>query len=888
MKKALIITISLLIFAAGFLAYNHYFQQGSVDKWDLIPEETVLVYETSECQQCLSTVAASPVAKVIRSAAFRAVPNDTLNSVQNFLLSFHQPTLVSLHVVKKDEFDFAYYASYSAGFKQKIDILLRQLESVKGIHATKRILDEIQINEVSWAQRTFSWIVVDGVWVGSYSPILIEDIIRTYRSKEKSSFKSAINSVYQLPRIKNDGGNLYVHLTNLSKLLGLFTNKPAGRLINRFAHSSLLDIKVENGQLVLNGFSYHPAGKPMFLSAFQEQSPVEFTLRNLVSNRTLMISDYGVSDGGRFFSRISQIIKNPDADSVALLADRAKIQDGFFNGFSGEVTTCAVESSKDKLTNILLLRDNKDPEFWFKKFTAVAKAFTTDTLFVDHYSGYQIYEVPVPRFSSILFHPIVSGFDNNYFVQVGNTLCVGEEIEELKRFLDDVDQENTWGKSVAQNRFLESTLLESNVSIFINVPRIWYLLSGNLQPKWQAFLEENKRTLDQLGMASFQFSHLNDTYYTNIAFGFKEASSEPAPAVANKYVSNLESNIARFITARSHVDRSTELFVQDSSKNIALLSEEGKVLWQMPLPEFIQGEIHQIDFFNNGKLQFLFATPGMIHVVDRLGNYVKPYPVSISEKNIDHLSVIDYDHSRKYRFLISSTDGNLWMYDKDGKNLEGWQPRAVDERLIGPVNHHRIHGRDYLIAIRKDGVVFLMNRRGELVKNFPLDLNARLEGDYYLDIGKRTSDTYFTVMSTDGVKYKFNLNGRVDSQDAMVKNTIDAKFSLVSEDRFKSFLVLRREAKQFTVFDASLNEIIASDYIANNPVDVEYYSFGNGRDYIVVTDLSQDLSFIYDKKGKLLTSIPFDTNNLRITAGDGDKLKVYYSQDKSVIITTVP
>ena len=48
---------------------------------------------------------------------------------------------------------------------------------------------------------------------------------------------------------------------------------------------------------------------------------------------------------------------------------------------------------------------------------------------------------------------------------LGNTIFIGEDLDELKRYLDDIDKEDTWGKSVAQNQYLESTLLESNVSL---------------------------------------------------------------------------------------------------------------------------------------------------------------------------------------------------------------------------------------------------------------------------------------------------------------------------------------------------------------------------------------------------------------------------------------
>src|SRR5690606_32812515 len=113
----------------------------------------------------------------------------------------------------------------------------------------------------------------------------------------------------------------------------------------------------------------------------------------------------------------------------------------------------------------------------------------------------------------------------------------------------------------------------------------------------------------------------------------------------------------------------------------------------------------------NGKLQYFFATQGKLHLIDRLGNYVKPYPLVIPENEINFVSVIDYDRTRNYRFMITSVKGNLWMYDKEGNNLEGWQPKTIDGKVLTAPLHHRISGRDYIFAIRSDGFVYLMNRR---------------------------------------------------------------------------------------------------------------------------------------------------------------------------------
>ena len=127
------------------------------------------------------------------------------------------------------------------------------------------------------------------------------------------------------------------------------------------------------------------------------------------------------------------------------------------------------------------------------------------------------------RFPEKIFYPLISGFNTSYYTSAGKTIFIGEDLDELKRYLDDIDKEDTWGKSVAQNQYLESTLLESNISLFINTPRIWSLLETSLRPRWKKFVKENRNLLRSLGMGAAQFSHLNDSYYTNVSWAYKSA-----------------------------------------------------------------------------------------------------------------------------------------------------------------------------------------------------------------------------------------------------------------------------------------------------------------------------------------------------------------------------
>ncbi|MGC3943240.1 MAG: hypothetical protein QM762_01665 [Chryseolinea sp.] len=673
--------------------------------------------------------------------------------------------------------------------------------------------------------------------------------------------------------------------------LSLFTNDEPSLLLRQFGESALLDVKIsDKTNFVLNGFCLDSARNPSyFLSSFSSQKPVSFNLKSYVSNRAVMVATYGISDGKAFSKDLKAFntTATPKFDSLARIADTYKVNLAELTGtITGEMGLCWLEAKANSLSKVLII-NNSNPEQWITTFNRLSEQVSLDTVFYERYADYEIRELPVFRLPEKLLWPLVTGFNSSYYTRLGNAIIIGDDLEQLKRFLDDIDREETWGKSVAHNKYLESTLLESNISLYINTPRVWNILEASLHGKWKKFLSDNRVLVNSIGMGALQFSHLNDSYYTNISWTYKAVSGGGQTAEAkttDKTITNVDEAITQMHVIRSHVSKRSEVLIQDSSRLLRQVSADGKVLWQLQLDGPVMGAVEEVDFFNNGKLQYFFATPGKLHVVDRLGNYVKPFPVAIQEREIDFVSIVDYDHSKKYRFLISGKSGKLWMYDKQGTNLEGWMPKNLEDQLFAAPRHYRIRGKDYVVAIRRDGNAFVLNRRGELLKGFPINLNARPVGGYTLERGSSLQSTNFVVISRDGFRIKFNLEGKVPHREALVKNAAEARFGLIEEQEGKSYLILRQEPRQLALFDDNLKEVVSSDFVGNNQARINFLDFGAGRIYITITDQTQDLSYVYNGAGKLLTAVPVESSTIALQPIDLERFRIYSALDKSLTI----
>ena len=894
-RLPVIITVFLVLaIVCSYFLYSEYLHKDPVQPWDLIPEETILVYEQGICDACLSQAKTSVIFQIIERAAFYNKPIDSLKHLRELLNSNDQSgSLVSLHGTKKDEFDFIFYRQVNTKLSLSLKLIMEQSKAGRLLKYTDREFNSIKIQEISSANAIFSWAIIENVWIGSFTPFLVEDVIRTYESKGVQSFKSIISDVYQLPKMKNDAGNLFLHLPHFSRWIALFSDAPPSEMLNKLGKSSILDLKIEENGFVLNGFSSDSVDRSaQTLSLFRNQNPEPFNLRHFISNRAAWVVTYGISDGEQFGKSLmcySRLNKSFLQDSLSQISKQTSVQlSSLYGKIKGEIGISYQESKGQTFSKVLLVQTD-DHETWIESLNTLSQKVSLDTVFFEKFSEFEIRELPIYRFPEKLFWPLLSGFNTSYYTSMGKTILFADDLEELKHFLEDIEKEDTWGKSVNQNHFLESTLLEANVSVYLNTPKLWSTLSSSLHPRWRKFIQENQPLLRSLQMGAIQFSHLNESFYTNISWNNTRYNERKLTNTAQERITtSFSTAIHKASVVKSHVSRSEEVFVQDSAFNISLVSPVGNVLWKMALGQPIVGEVQQVDYFKNGKLQFLFITPTTLYIVDRLGNPVPPYPLNLKMKDAAQVSVIDYDHSKKYRFLVVSKTGKLWMYDKDGSLLEGWNPKNLEGSLLVAPQHYRIRGKDYILGIRADGWIYLMNRRGESIKNFPLNLRTKLAGSYFLEIGRSMTDTYFVVVSKDGFKIKFNLEGKILSRETLIKTSIDAQFALIAENDKKSYAILRQENKQLSLFDEAGKEIIKNDFVGLNPLRMNYYDFGSGKVYVDITDLAQDLSFVYDSQGNLLTSPPMEGNWIDVRPGEADKIKVFTINQGILTIQQLP
>jgi hypothetical protein len=805
-KAPALITLGII---ASTVALTFYLslrsEEKKLDPWQLVSPASAGVLETSRPHGMLKLrTDTSKLLDLIIAAGSKG--------------KFIDPYLFSFQSIGKE---LGWVAILPRNFPSLLDTLSKLKVQVRNRSYEGKTLHDLYRGDVYWA----SLAQIEGIWTASRHAILVESTIRQNQVRD-DNFRKKNFRLFVLPAVKQDDGNYY--LGNPS----LVQRKPATIPLT-LSHSMILDFRWSDRSLMANGFALDTADAPTLLSLFNDQHPVSLDLRKVLPDDLQSVVHFGFSDPKGWF-------QNREATRTTLGQRESPGIDAY--GFDLEVFASAVDnemlycrlSGGDEIVLIELKEITKA----LGQLDKIRSKLSQENLYSrDKYADRTIHTLKKADVLAPIFWPIKLSTPEASYAVDGNVLLIAPQSKTIESFIGFTDTERTTGKSVTWQRFFETTLVESNVSFLISNPSADF--SGALI---------GLPMLSPIEKFSFQFYSLEGNHYASGTVQFAGPGQQKKPTDTRVTFSGL--SLLKPALVQNYVERKNEILVQDSDNNLQLVDANGKPRWVAAIKDRITTETGQVDYLKNGKVQFLFCTSGKIHLIDRLGKYVPGFPREISMKSPRWLSVIDYDKSRNYRWMIADDDGNILLLDKDGKVLPGWSPKPLGRPFADAPDFYRIQGRDYFLAVTVDGDIHLFNRRGETVSGFPVNTRIIPGGQIACD------GELISMVSQDGLLVKYDTQGKRVFEEPLLKNVKEATFIMSVDKQTQAFVVARTERGNLAFFDSSGGQKFEVVNPLSDKIEVQFIQATREKSLIAVRDIDQGLLFTLDMAGRLLIKQP--------------------------------
>ncbi|RIJ50018.1 hypothetical protein D1614_04540 [Maribellus luteus] len=501
----------------------------------------------------------------------------------------------------------------------------------------------------------------------------------------------------------------------------------AVRDMANFAGWSELDVSLDKKSIKANGITTASDSLNNFLSVFAGQEPVAGEAKRVLPENTAWYISFSFSDRKKFFERLEQYFRRTNdfyqREEKIKKMERALSVD-FKTTFEGMIHNQAIGAvtsfSEGKPAGSLFifnLNSRKDAQAAMENMIrsyAGRNKLEPGKLISDYSNAngdkHQIYQFPFPSLPSVWLSDAFVSAQASYAAFYGGYLVFASSEKTLQNCLDNLGSGNTLGDAPLYNSYSQNMESRSNVELYTDINRSYEWNQALLSESMKGAFKTHEESLRKFDAFSWQIICEKDLFFNAACLSF---DSRPKTSGRAAWQINLGGAIEMKpqIVANYNNKATQDVLVQDKDNQLHLVSESGTKIWSIPISGKILGEVFQIDFFRNGKLQFLFNTREKLYLIDRNGNNVSGFPVAFSSPATNGVSVFDYDNNRKYRYFVACENRKVIAYDHNGKIVSGWNFDKTTGEVNTPVQHFRVAGKDYIV-FKDNARVYIQDRRG--------------------------------------------------------------------------------------------------------------------------------------------------------------------------------
>ncbi|MGV3538702.1 MAG: hypothetical protein ACO1OQ_02765 [Rufibacter sp.] len=855
----------VVLLALGFYGFTKWTgAREKVDLWTLVPDDAVFIVETNNAPRFVDHLKETDLWGTVERIPFVLRLEDQLalvdslsggrTQLKNFLKNKNM--LVSMHVMGRTDQDVIYYVPVNTVAEHRyIRTLVESVDKSEEYRQETRDYQGFQITDILHKdnQGNFSYFSYHNNLVISPSPVLVEEVVRRInRGQLESPAKDYKHTNYlSQPDVY---ANVFVNYQHVPDLLGTFLKEDLqddANLLSSLCRNSMLELKLENNRLFLNGFSNPETVEGSLFSRMKGHSPRPFKLREVLPTRAAILLHLGLNQMGTLRAEAGK----PNQTFLDTLA----------NSFAGELGLCYLEaydtrSSPEKI----LFAQASNPAYTQSLLNRLQPGQTAGTQ--EKHGPHTIRLLTTKELPSQLFGELFKGFEQTYYTTLQGYILFTDDVQTMRSLLTDVQVGKVWSKSEALEPLLEETQQEDNVGLYINTANAWNLLLRAMTNSSQAQLLRNSSVIKKFNHFSFQFSAAEQQYYTSLILRHQQ-ESQVKEVMAEKGIRREEAFAlpSRLISGpfltQHPVDQSPELVVQDSALVLrGLAAEDGKQNWADTLDARVMGPVHQLPYGPDKRLKYFFATPNRIFGIDKNGQDLENFPFTLGDSlRLQRLTVFDFDKNGNYKLAVDDPLGNIFMVDMQGNLQPGFSPMRLDSRLAAPPQHFKVNGRNVLLVVLEKGFIYAFSEKGEAYPGFPIDVQATLKSGVFAKLGISFRRSSFTTVTQNGEVVTFDLTGEITKREQLLRPDRRSTFELVPEAAGKSFIIARTDPGRVALFNQDLRLLLDRRFVTSSAKQVQYFHFGADRKLYVITETGPRKAYLFDVQAKPLGEEPINT-----------------------------
>ncbi len=784
--------------------------------------------------------------------------------------------IISAHPQGQGKNEFLFITGASDDDKERIKQTVKSIDSVSKSSFSDFAGAKIVKQTFRKNKKAVYYTFYEHYFLLSFSEVLIQKSIKNINGGLGLAQNKDFKKLYQ--KIDNqDDAQLFINYETFFSNTGKVFNaafRSKLKLLQNTAYWSAFNISIKRKHLKLTG---HTVLKPemQFLSIFKNSQPRKSKVLNILPEKTSFFLDLNIKSGNDFkykyedfLARIKSLndfqtrlaefyntykIKEDESDLYALTGNEIALIQEDIN-----------KNGKNPRSYIFInyTNENKTKKFFDRVITRYCKIKNIDkATFYRTYETedetYVISKLPVSNIPEIFYGIVFRNTDASYYTLIDDFIVFGKSVSDLEELITAFEKDKTFKRKSPNYEFIKSLPDESNICYYIDIPHSVKTVEKNLQKNFSEKFDKNISSLKRVQGPVVQFIFDSYPAYTTVDIGLNSLNQEISETI---WEVRLDTLIAgKPFIVKNHNTDEKEIVIQDVANKIYLIDKNGKILWTRQLDGRIISNIYQIDYYENNKLQLLFNTENKIYCIDRIGNWLEGYPIKLKHKATCGIALFDYEQNRNYRIFVACADKSVYLFDKNGETVSGWNFEKTKSYVSQPIKHFKNGDKDYIV-FRDQNNLYLLNRRGEVRIQPEVSIPLSKNTEIWFTEDNINDKAHFSVSNPAGTVYSIYENGKIKKIN--IKTYTRNHYYVykdITGDQVPEYIFT--DKNQTDVYDGkSKKRLFSYSYNKELKTKVSVYKFGDND--IRLGASSSDKLYLINNKGKLCKGFPLTGTGL--------------------------
>lgn len=889
MKKLISISVFLIVVGAAMYGFYRTFDKhhdAPAIALKAIPQSAALIFETHQAGELWRDLSISNLMWDELKATDYFYRMDVLAKTLDSLLA-NQKELrkyiadkeiaLSAHVSGSRDFHFILSLQLEPSavpnqVVQSLATLLRAKEEVQ-----TRTYDGVTIFTITpgIANDKLFFTIHEGLLVMSLSAILVEESIRALQH-DASVLTHPDFVLVRKTKARDSRGELYVNYRNFKNIVSQFAAKEhrSASFFNQpYAEWSALDLNLKSNSVSLNGFVMAKDSTDAWIGSFRGLSAPRMNLLKYMPSNTAYFAFFGFDNFKKF--RKNQMEIYARSNQKYFVESKIKeynnlckcdMEELGMEWIGSQAAAFIVEpETADYSQNYFAVFETQQVKKAWEALISMQEArmaVLNQEPAIEQFGDFEIRRLEIGTFYGKILSEAFEGIVDPYIVKLDNVILMSTSLNALRNLLQKIgDSSGVQNTLAAQEDFKQiSDRISGNshLLIYSALARSPQIYQNLLLDSYARDLQEQTDVLRKFQAFVYQVNyHKRDLYYNNIYFKYNpEYKKESNSLWEYKLKTDVSS---RPHLLKNHYTQALEVFIQDNDNRIYLISNTGKLLWDLPIDGPIMSDVTQVDVYRNNKLQILFSTEKSIYLIDRNGNNVESFPVRLSANATNGVTAVDYDKSRHYRFFIAVKGGEVFAYEPSGKKVDGWSFKDNEGDIVSDIEHIRIKSKDYIFAFNEKGKIHLLNRRGENRHSVYQHISQPAAGQWSLDLKSKIAESGLKYIDEDGNAYRQGFDERFTKIKLTDKKILGYNFPGATVSGSIWAVVLTPD--KLEAYTSKGDIVFSTKLKKSENHRLQTFIFPEGKVRFGVSDPDGEQILLYDRKGNLRSGFPLYGHN---------------------------